>query len=488
MISIHDEGPIRILLIEDEEYDVRRIRNTLAPFADRFELVDIVSDGPSGVALVQENPGHYDVVIMDYQIPGGLVGEALIRKLKEADETLQIIVVTKMTMNVTDFQFANKLLEAGAMWYCTKYPGDIEEYIYQPTDFILSLFNAYEKRKLMQEQMRSRRNLRNTVQRRLEEIRLIGQSPAIQAVREQIERYANTPANVLLYGPSGAGKEVVAQQIHYRSPRKYANFVPINCGSLPPHLIESELFGFEKGAFTGASARKKGLFEIADGGTVFLDEITELPVSAQSKLLRVLQEGEIDKIGRTGKIRVDVRVIAATNRDLRVEVEQGRLREDLFYRLNVVSIRVPPLSERREDIPLLVEHFLTRFSQDMGRTPPRLNPDAMAVLCDYPWPGNVRELQNVVQRLLFSGLPELTSEDVALALGTLRPPAPPADSREGITWSAGEIIPWRELERKVQERYFRFVRQHARSDAEAARLLGLAPPNYYRMCKKLGLK
>ncbi len=480
--------PINLLLIEDEAYDVRRVRNTLKPFEARIRIRDVVSDGQEALELLAKDSKRYDVVIMDFQIPGALIGENLIRKIKEIDRTLQIIVVTKMTINVTDFDFANKLLEAGAMWYCTKYPGDIDEFIYQPTDFVLNIINAYEKKRLLQEQQRSTKKLQKNIQGILESKRLIGESPAIQKLREQIQAYANTNANVVILGASGTGKELVAANIHYKSKRKFENFVPINCGSLPDPLIESELFGFEKGAFTGASANKKGLFEVGDGGTVFLDEITELPISVQSKLLRVLQNGEIDKIGRTGKIEVDVRVIAATNKDLEAEVQEKRFREDLYYRLHVVSITVPPLTQRREDIPLLIDHFMKLFGAEMNLEVPQISDEAAKLLFEHDWPGNVRELQNVVQRLLSSRSNAITSAQAKMALGLQPDSSTQDESTDWAVWRAENIMSWHDLEKVVQEKYFRFVRDNTSSDAEAARLLGLAPPNYHRMCKRLGIK
>jgi len=480
---------IRVMVIEDEEFDVRRIRRTLEPFADRIQIVDVFANGRLALEQLRDNPAAYDVVIMDFQIAGGLMGEALIRRIKEIDPTLQVIVVTKMTINLTDYEFANRLLEAGATWYCTKYPADIDDFIYQPTDFILSIFNAYEKKKLEQERRRSAMKLERSVESILAEKVLIGKSPAIERVRDQIRQCAEVDTNVLIRGPSGTGKELVATQIHYLSRRRFENFVPINCGSLPENLIESELFGYEKGAFTGAHSSKPGLFEVAHRGTVFLDEITELPLSAQSTLLRVIQEGEIDKLGRTRRVKVDVRVIAATNRELEREVQEGRFREDLYYRLNVLIIYVPPLSERREDIPLLIEHYLNKYSNEMGRRPPRLENSAVEALVQYSWPGNVRQLQNVVQRLLLSSRDPIGKRDVDEALGFQAAFGQQPSMQDWIrSWGDGRIRPWREAEREFLREYFRYVRSQTQSDAEAARLLGLAPPNFHRMCRQLGLK
>ena len=479
---------IHLLLIEDEEYDVRRIRNTIRPFADRIIIEDVVANGYRALELLKKNPRRYDVVIMDFQIAGGLSGEKLIRAMKEIEPTIQIMVVTKMTVNISDFEFANRLIEAGAMWYCTKYPGDIEEYIYQPTDFILTIFNAYEKKQLEKEKLRTHKKMNENVRDILREKKIVGDSEPIRKLRELIQKAAETDSTVLIQGASGTGKELVAANIHYHSQRRFERFIAINCGGLPSELVESELFGFEKGAFTGAHAGKPGLLEVAHRGTAFLDEIADLPLSAQAKMLRFLQEGEIDKIGRTEKLKVDVRVIAASNRNLREAVQNGSFREDLFYRLNVFTIHVPSLQERPEDIPLLVEHFLEKFSNQMSREKPQITEGALQLLREHPWPGNVRELENVVQRLLFTGSRLLSEEDVRVALGSAIPSQTQISTDNILQWDARNILPWREMERELRRKYFQFVREHSESDAEAARKLGLAPPNFHRMLKELGMK
>ncbi len=479
---------INILLIEDEDYDVQRVKRTLAPFQDKLKLKEVVADGQSAIEILTQNPDLFDVVIMDYQLVGGITGEALIRKIKQVDPTLQIIVITKMTVNITDFDFANRLLESGAMWYCTKYPGDIEEFIYQPTDFILSILNAFEKRRLLKKEQRSKHKLEQTIDELLQSKILIGQSEAMRELHEKIKKIAQQDATVLILGESGTGKELVATHLHYLSLRRFEKFLTINCGSLPQELIESELFGFEKGSFTGAHEQKIGLFEAANHGTVFLDEIGELPLSAQVKLLRVLQEGEIDKIGRTDKVKVDVRVIAATNQDLLQAVENKKFRQDLFYRLNVINLIIPPLRERKEDIPLLVNFYLEQFTRQMGMTPPSISQPAMNFLIDFEWPGNVRQLQNVLQRILYEADGAIELRDVKKALGHTLTGDNEAQWENGVRWSAQNILPWREMERMFKRKYFEFVRQNTSSDAEAARKLGLAPPNYHRMCKELGLK
>ncbi|MCB9206450.1 MAG: sigma-54-dependent Fis family transcriptional regulator [Ignavibacteriales bacterium] len=478
---------IRILLIEDEDFDARRVKNTIALMGNKIRIVEIVSNGNDALNILKKNVNGFDIIIMDYQIVGGLRGEELIKQIKKMDPTLQIIVITKLTIDMTDFDFANKLIEAGAFWYCTKYPGDIEKYIYQPTDFLMSIFNAFEKKRLETISHNSNRKLNHNVEQILEQKKLIGSSEETNDLKEKIERYSKTDVNILIYGASGTGKELVANNIHYKSNRKLEKFVPINCGGLPNDLIESELFGYEKGAFTGANTKKLGLFEIANNGTIFLDEIAELPQTAQVKLLRVIQEGEIEKIGRTDRIKVNVRIIAATNKNLANLVSQNLFREDLFYRLNVVPIQIQTLSNRRKDIPDLVEHFLERFSWDMGIRIPELGDDAKEYLVNYSWPGNVRELKNVIQRVLFLDKKYISSNEVKNSVVSIPKPINNDNQLFNFT-TLSEVEPLRDIEKKFRQEYFDYVRENSISDAEAAKKLGLAPPNYYRMSKELGLK
>lgn len=485
---IFEEKKINILLIEDEDYDVRRVTNTLKPFEDRIKVVDTVSNGKAALELLQIKKKQFDVVIMDYQIAGGIMGEALIQKIKEIEISLQIIVITKMTINITDYNFANKLMKAGAFWYCTKYPGDIEEFIYQPTDFIMSIFNAHEKCLLERERFRSYQKLHRNVEEILTQKKMIGESQIMLELKEEIKKFAHSNVNTLIRGSSGTGKELVAYNIHYCSERKYENFIIINCGSLPSQLVESELFGYEKGAFTGADKKKLGLFEIANHGTIFLDEITELPLQAQVKLLRVIQDGEIEKIGRTEKLKVDVRIIAATNKNIEEEVKEKRFREDLYYRLNVLPVYVPDLKRRASDIPLLIDYFLSNISIDMGKDKPEISDETMKVFLNYDWPGNVRELKNVVQRMLFTAERSITPLQAKRALGISNDLKPVNEFGFGDVFNTENIIPLNDMEKILRERYFKFVRLNSSSDTEAANKLGLAPPNYYRMAKELGLK
>ncbi len=485
---MNENDRINVLLIEDEEFDVRRIRNTVKPFGDRIVIRDVVSNGIAALDILRTHPGVHDVVIMDFQIAGGMMGEALIREIRKFEFSPEIIVVTKMTINIADVDFANRLMHAGAFWYCTKYPGDIEDYIYQPTDFVLGVYNAFQKRQLEKERTRSNKKLTTNVEKILAEQEILGEAPIMRELRKQVQKCADGNASVLIMGPSGAGKEFVAQNIHYRSKRRLESFVAINCGSLPSELVESELFGYEKGAFTGATTRKLGHFEHADHGTLFLDEVGELPLKAQVKLLRVLQEGEVEKIGRSDKIKVDVRVIAATNKNLELEVEAKRFREDVFYRLNVLPIYVPSLKEHKEDIPLYVEHFLSKFCGEQNRGVPIVEPEAIAPMQAYDWPGNVRQLKNFIQRLLFDDDAMISTAQVEVALGK-QPTMQLRGAEFALNFGDGQkVLSWRQMERSVREQYFGYVRSHSSSDAEAAKKLGLAPSNFHRMCKELGLK
>ena len=478
---------INILLIEDEEFDVLRVRRTVSYYDTRIKILDVVSNGRAALELLKEHHDTYDVVILDYQISGGLKGEELISQIKNYDPFIQIIVITKMTINITNYDFANSLMRAGAYWYCTKYPGNIEDYIYQPTDFILSIFNAYEKKRLERHKLRSDKKLTQNIQNLLEIKKIIGDSEPMKQLKENIEKYAKSDVNILINGASGTGKELVAWNIHLQSKRKYENFIPINCGSIPSELIESELFGHEKGSFTGAISNKPGLFEVANHGTIFLDEVGELPLNAQVKLLRVLQDGEIEKVGRTGKINVDARIIAATNKDLANQVMNGKFREDLYYRLNVVPIDIIPLRKRGNDIVQLFNHFLNYFSQDMNIDLPEIDEKAYDILLNYKWPGNVRELRNVVQRLIINSNGVITAKDISNPM-ILRNHIMVKEETNFEDLYQGQVLPLKDMEKIFRIKYFKYVRSISNSDSSAAEKLGMAPSNFYRMCKELGIK
>jgi DNA-binding NtrC family response regulator len=478
---------INILLLEDEEFDVKRVKKTISYYETRIKVLDVVSNGRAALELIKDHPDKYDIVILDYQISGGLKGEELITQIKNLDQFIQIIVITKMTINITNYDFANSLMRAGAFWYCTKYPGNIEDYIYQPTDFILSIFNAYEKKRLEKYKLRSDKKLTQNIQSLLEMKKIIGESEPILQLKESIEKYAKSDVNILINGASGTGKELVAWNIHLKSKRKYENFIPINCGSIPGELIESELFGYEKGSFTGANSNKPGLFEVANHGTIFLDEVAELPLPAQVKLLRVIQDGEIEKIGRTGKISVDVRIIAASNKILANEVMNNKFREDLYYRLNVVPLDIVPLRKRGEDIILLFDHFLEYFSRDMDVKKPDVEEKAKEILLNYKWPGNVRELRNIVQRLIINSNGIITAKDISNP-AILRNHIVLKEETNFEDLYSGQVLPLKDMEKIFRTKYFKYVRSISSSDSSAAEKLGMAPSNFYRMCKELGIK
>jgi len=477
---------IHVLVIEDEKYDVDRIVNTLKPYESRIQIKDVVKNGYDALKCIKTK-GEYDVIILDYQISGGLYGEALIKKIKDLDPTLQILVITKMTINQTDPGFANKLLESGAYWYGTKYPGDIEDFIYQPTDFVLSIMNAYTLKQSELSQHKIQRRLDKNINAILSSSPLLGQSPAMQKLHTLIEKFAKPNANVFIIGDSGTGKELIATNIHYKSARRYEVFLTINCAAIPKDLIESELFGYEKGSFTGANENKPGLFEQAHGGTLFLDEVTELPPSAQAKLLRVLQEGEIAKIGRQKTYYVDVRIIAATNKNVDELLKKKELREDLYYRLNILQIKVPPLKERIGDVSILLKYFMDYYCEEMVIKSLKVSPKAMKMLDDYFWPGNVRQLKNVVQRMvILANNTEITEDLVDTCMeGTI---AIQQEVPEFPNFSTQHILPLKEIDKVFRRKYIEFVRRHSRTDMESATKLGMAPSNFHRMCKELGIK
>ncbi len=339
---------------------------------------------------------------------------------------------------------------------------------------------------------------------------ITGRTPAMVEALRILKTAAASPSTVLLLGESGTGKEVCARQVHHWSPRHRAPFVAINCVALTPTLLESELFGHEKGAFTGATARKKGKFELADGGTLFLDEIGELPADLQSKLLRVLQERELERVGGNETLRVDVRVIAATNRDLRAEVNAGRFREDLYYRLNVVQVSLPPLRARPDDVAALAEHFLARACSEMKRAPLRLSPEALDAMRRHPWPGNVRELANLIERcaVLAPG-PEISVADLALDAfapsapgkssafgppgahglpGTQRRPGGAGTNADAEAGVSSELPLGEAVEAFKRRRVQAAMDACGGNQARAAVMLGMAPPNLNRLLKSLGLR
>jgi DNA-binding NtrC family response regulator len=379
------------LLIVDDELSVR---DSLGKWF-REEGYDIGTAENATEALARLADGRWDLALVDIKMRG-TDGIELQRRMREIDPEMIVIIMT----GYASVETAVAALKNGAYDYVTK-PLDPDEIAHQ-------VQKAISHRKVQQENIR----LRETVAEVQRPGDLIGQSKEMQKVFDAIETVAPTDATVLITGESGTGKEIVARAIHSGSPRRFQPMVAIHCGALTETLLESELFGHEKGAFTGAQYRKKGKFEVAEGGTVFLDEIGDISLKTQTDLLRVLQEREIVRVGGNQPIKVDFRCVAATNKDLEQLIEEGRFRPDLFYRLNVFRIELPPLRDRREDIPLLVEHFVRKFSQAMNKRITRVAPAAMYQLQQYAWPGNVRELENAVERaMVVAQEPELREQD-----------------------------------------------------------------------------
>jgi two-component system response regulator PilR (NtrC family) len=384
-----------ILIVDDE----RSMREFLAIFLRRAgHRVEAAAGGVDGRAALRAR--EFDVVITDLRMPevGGL---EILAETKKLYPDTQVVVVTAFATTET----AIAAMKAGAYDYLTK-PFKVDE-------VGLVVERALERRVLHRENI----VLRDEIKGRYKLDRLIGKSPAMQRVFEMVRKIAPARTSVLLIGESGTGKELAARAVHELSPRADRPFVAVNCGAIPETLIESELFGHVRGSFTGANTDKQGLFEAAHGGTLLLDEVAELPVAMQVKLLRVLQERKVKPVGGVSEREVDVRIVAATNRDLETEVEKGTFRQDLFYRLNVIQLRLPPLRDRREDIPLLVDHFIRKFSAEHGRPVTGTDPDAMAALMGYHFPGNVRELENLMERAVTLAAGERISSD---ALPTLK--------------------------------------------------------------------
>ncbi|MGQ0666323.1 MAG: sigma-54-dependent transcriptional regulator [Nitrospiraceae bacterium] len=364
-----------ILIVDDEEAVRTSLRSILED--EGYEMAEAAS-GAEALKIYGTDPP--DLMILDIWMPE-MDGLETLRRVKEFVPTAQVMMMS----GHGSIETAVKAVKLGAYDYIEK-PLSLE-------NVTLRVKHALEQYRLEQEN----RTLRTKVQQKFE---LVGQSPAMQRLRQLIETAGPTNSRVLIGGENGTGKELVARAIHMHSARADHPFVAVNCAAIPETLIESELFGHEKGSFTGATSMKRGQFEQADGGTLFLDEIGDMSLNTQSKVLRALQEQQFTRVGGTKLMKVDVRVLAASNKDLEKEIEKGRFREDLYYRLNVVPIIVPPLRERREDIPALVRHFMKVHADEQGLRIKEVSPDAMEVLQQYDWPGNIRELRNLTERLM----------------------------------------------------------------------------------------
>jgi two-component system response regulator PilR (NtrC family) len=365
------------ILVADDERSMREFLEIM--LRKEGYAVSLSSNGEDVVR--QSEKEIFDLILMDIRMPK-LDGISTLKKIRILSPETTVIMITAYASADTAIQ----AMKEGAFDYITK-PFKVDE-------IKLIIKNALEKKNLEKENS----FLKKVVKDRYHFDNIIGQSPKMLTLYELLEKVVPTKTNILITGDSGTGKELVAKAIHYNSPRKDKPFVTLNCGAIPESLIESELFGHMKGAFTDAIATKKGLFEMADEGTIFLDEISELPLLMQVKLLRVLQDKEFKRVGGTEDIRVDVRIISATNKDLEKAVNEKLFREDLFYRLNVIQIKLPPLRERREDISFLADHFLKRYSGELNKNIRKVSPEAMRILLRYDYPGNVRELQNIIER------------------------------------------------------------------------------------------
>ena len=378
---------MKILIIDDE----RSIRNTMKEILE-FEghEVFLAQDGAEGVEAALHN--QFDAIFCDIKMPN-MDGIEVLGKLTEEGCESSIIMIS----GHGDIETAVKCIRMGAY-----------DFIQKPLDLnriLITLKNATEKSSLVKETKILKKKVGGKYQ-------IIGSSPAIMHILDVVDRVAATDARALITGSNGTGKELVARRLHEKSPRASMPFIEVNCAAIPSELIESELFGHEKGAFTSAIKQHKGKFEQAEGGTLFLDEIGDMSLAAQAKVLRVLQENKLNRVGSDKDITVNVRVIAATNKNLTREIEEGHFREDLYHRLSVILIHVPSLADRREDIPALVEHFIRQISEESGMAPKKVTPEAMSELQKLPWPGNIRELRNVTERLMILCGSEITGDDV----------------------------------------------------------------------------
>ncbi|MDX9942883.1 MAG: sigma-54 dependent transcriptional regulator [Bacteroidales bacterium] len=377
----------RILVIDDE----RSIRNTLKEILDyeKFE-VEVAEDGFEGLEKIENS--HFDVVLCDIKMPK-MDGIEVLAKIQEKDPDATVVMIS----GHGSIDTAVEAIKKGAFDFIAK-PLDLNR-------LLITIRNAMDKTQLVTETKVLKRKVSKTY-------KMVGESEAIQKIKEMIERVAPTDARIFITGPNGTGKELVARWLHELSNRSKGPFVEVNCAAIPSELIESELFGHEKGSFTSAIKQKKGNFELATGGTLFLDEIGDMSLAAQAKVLRALQENKITRVGGEKEIPVDVRVVAATNKNIHDEIEKGNFREDLYHRLSVILIHVPTLNERSDDIPLLANHFLEQVLAEQGMAPKAFTEGAFEELKKIEWTGNIRELRNVVERLAILCDKEITAGDV----------------------------------------------------------------------------
>ncbi|MEM0543447.1 sigma-54 dependent transcriptional regulator [Flavobacterium sp. j3] len=381
----------KILIIEDEAA-IRRVLTKILSEESSTYQVEEAEEGIQGLEKIKNN--DYDLVICDIKMPK-MDGVELLEEVKKIKPEIPMVMIS----GHGDMETAIQTMRLGAFDYISK-PPDLNR-------LLNTVRNALDKKQLVVEN----KILKKKVSKNYE---IIGESEPINHIKLMIDKVAQTDARVLITGPNGTGKELVAHQLHQKSERANAPIVEVNCAAIPSELIESELFGHIKGAFTSAVKDRAGKFEAADGGTIFLDEIGDMSLSAQAKVLRALQENLIQRVGADKDIKVNVRVIAATNKDLKIEIAEGRFREDLYHRLAVILIKVPSLNERRDDIPLLIEYFTAKIAEEQGNAPKQFSKQAIKLLQEYDWTGNIRELRNVVERLIILGGNEISETDVKL--------------------------------------------------------------------------
>jgi DNA-binding NtrC family response regulator len=483
-VSLSVESESKRVLIADDELNMRRVLEAIL----RREGYDVVTAANGLDALAAMNRDVH-TVITDLKMPG-LDGMGLLKKLSADYSDVPVVMITAHG----SVENAVEAVKLGAFDYLEK-PFE-QEQIRQVVAKALSTFAL------------SRRDARTDEPSARGRFRLIGESPAIKQIYGVVEKVANTPSTVLITGESGTGKELIARALHENSSRHGGPFIKINCAAIPKTLMESELFGYEKGAFTGAVGAKPGRFELAHGGTLFLDEIGEIPIEMQVKLLRVLQESEFERVGGIKTIKVDVRLVTATNRDLLQEIGAGTFREDLFYRLNVVPIHIPPLRDRKEDISLLVEHFITKFNERLRKQIESIDEDAVSRLVAHPWPGNIRELENLMERtVLFCEGPQIHVSDLPPEISHLAPvvlshPAPAPHVLPAVADEAPRVTPaaealaassLKEAVRVQTERVERELIQRALDETggnvtQAARKLKISRKSLQTKMKEFGLR
>jgi len=455
----------RILVVDDEAEIRRSVRMIL-----EYEGYDVqeASSGPEALALIEREPP--DLMFLDIKM-GGLDGLETLQKIRQVNEALPVVIISGHGTVSTAVE-ATKL---GAFDFIEK-PLASER-------VLVTIRNALDQTRLVDEN----RSLKRAVEARHQ---MVGDSASLRHIWDAIKRAAPTTATVLLLGESGVGKELVARAIHRNSLRGRDRFIQVNCAAIPEDLIESELFGHEKGSFTGATEKQVGKFEQADRGTIFLDEVADMSAKTQAKVLRVLQEGEVERLGSARTIKVDVRVIAATNKDLEAEIERGTFREDLYFRLSVIPIRVPPLRDRRDDIPALVRHFVDVFSRENNRRPQRFSPGALALMQKARWKGNVRELKNTVERLLImtpgDAIDEEDLRDVVRA--DTRPPA--AVAAGGGDGGNNHLAPGtlREFKESAERKFLvEKLRENAWNISKTAEVIGTPRSNLYKKLEQYAI-